>query len=352
MMRVWLGAFVMCMPLVASAEEAEPAPPVTDAPVTAEPVTATTPEPVVAEPVNKYPDGLRLMASDLTILRLNPTGLETRARIGVQKKLYPSDKKITENNFFFAGVFPKLNPASAHIALGGELQPASIFNVRSFVEVSKYFGTFGYLQSFTSANANYSDATLADNKDNPTPATEPEAATGMRVSVQPMLMMKFGKVALRALAMFDYWSFKTRNATAYEPTLDTLLPDNGWTVSTDTDLLYVTDKGLAAGLRHSWVKPMYSTKHFADAADEAAYDGANAHQRLGLFAAYTLHDRGPSRFNKPTIILIVSWYLQHKYRAGEPSVLDPGHDADDYRSRAFPYFVAGFAFESDFLPVQ
>ena len=358
MLRVWLGAFVLCMPWVASAQDAEPAtdqpvaaPPVTDQPVTAEPTT--TAEPVAAaEPVSKYPNGMRLMMSDLTIIRLNPTGLETRARIGLQKKLYPSDKKITENNFYFAGVFPKLNPASAHIGLGGEIQPASIFNLRTFFEVSKYFGTFGYLQSFTSANANYSDATLADNKDNPTPSTEPEAATSMRFSVQPMLQLKFGKIALRALAMFDYWNFSTRASTAYEPTVDTLLPDAGWTLSTDTDLLYVTDMGLAAGLRHSFVKPMYSSEHFTDAADEAAYDGQNSHQRLGLFAAYTLHDRGPSKFNKPTVILIVSWYLQHKYRAGEPDTLDPGHDADDYRTRAFPYIVAGFAFETDFIDVR
>ncbi len=326
MLRAWLGAMVICIPLTAVAEE--------------------------AEPVNKYPDGLRLMASDLTILRLNPTGLETRARIGIQKKLYPSFKKVTENNFLFAGVFPKLNPASAHLGIGGELQPASIFNVRTFFELQKYFGTFGYLQSFTSANANYSDATLADNDDNPTPATEPEAATGMRFSVQPMLQLKFGNVALRALAMFDYWNFSTRASTAYEPTLDTLLPDNGWTMSTDTDILYVTDIGLAAGLRHSWVKPMYASKHFVDTADEAAYDGRNEHHRLGLFGAYTLRDDGPSRFNKPTVILIVSWYLKHKYRAGEPDMLDPGHTADDYRSRAIPYFLAGFAFESDFMPVN
>jgi hypothetical protein len=97
---------------------------------------------------------------------------------------------------------------------------------------------------------------------------------------------------------------------------------------------------------------MYSSKHFADAADEAAYRGQNSHQRLGLFGAYTLKDQGPSRFNKPTLIVILSWYLTHKYRAGEPDMRDPGHDADDYRSRAFPYVVAGFAFESDFIPVQ
>jgi hypothetical protein len=367
-MRTWGVVLAICIPVTAFGQPdpaapapAEPAAPAGDAapptapaegtaPLVPEAVAETTAEPAAAP--SKFPSGMRLMLSDLTILRLNPTGLETRARVGLQKKLYPSDKKVTENNFWFVGAFPKLNPASAHIGLGGELQPASIFNVRVFGEVSKYFGTFGYLQSFGSANANYSDQTLADNKDNPTPATEPESATSMRVSVQPMLQLKFGKIALRSLAMFDYWNFKARAATAYEPTLDTLLPDNGWTVSTDTDLLYVTDTGLAAGLRHSWVKPMYASKHFTDATDEAAYDGQNGHQRLDFFGAYTLKDKGPSTFNKPTIILIVSMYLKHKYRAGEPGTLDPGHDADDYRTRAFPYLLAGFAFESDFLPVQ
>jgi hypothetical protein len=62
---------------------------------------------------NKFPGGWRFMISDLTIFRLNPIGLETRSRIGFQKKLYPSTKKVTENNFFFAGLFPKLNRTPA-----------------------------------------------------------------------------------------------------------------------------------------------------------------------------------------------------------------------------------------------
>lgn len=373
-MRTWVVVLAIASPVTVFAqpdpdapdpvpEEGAPAPVPETAPEPVEASAPAFPEPMSppladapepAERKSAFPDGLRVVASDLTIMRLNPIGLETRGRIGIQKKIFPSDKKVTENNFYFAGVFPKLNPASAHLGIGGELQPASIFNVRAFFEVQKYFSTFGFLQSFSSANANYSDQTLSYNADNPTPTTEPQAATGMRFSVQPMLQLKFGKIALRALAMFDYWNFNVRDGqpTAYEPTLDTLLPDQGWTVSTDTDLLYVTDQGLAAGLRHSWVKPMYTSKHFVDAADEAMYDGQNEHQRLGLFAAYTLKDKGPSRFNKPTVIVILSWYLSHKYRAGEPDTLDPGHDAGDYRTRAFPYFLAGFAFESDFLPVQ
>jgi hypothetical protein len=370
-MRTWVVVLAICTPVTVfgQPDPATAPPPTPTTPgaggAPAEPAASPTPpegmaapvpvdEPPAPEAPSKFPNGWRLLVSDLSIIRLNPLGLETRARAGIQKKLFPSEMKLTENNFFFGGLFPKLNPASAHVGIGGEIQPASIFNVRAFYEVSKYFGTFGYLQSFTSANANYSDATLADNKDNPTPMTEPQAATGSRFSIQPMLQLKVGKVAVRALAMFDYWNINVRagDTLAYEPTVDTLLPDGGWTLSTDTDVLYVTDKGLAAGLRHSWVKPMYKAKHFANAADEAAYDGRNTHQRLGLFAAYTLKDKGPSRFNKPTAILIVSWYLKHKYRTGEPDTLDMGHDADDYVTRAFPYVILGFAFESDFLDVR
>jgi hypothetical protein len=52
------------------------------------------------------PASWRLMLSDLTVLRLNPLGLETRGRFGFQKRLFPSKAKISENNFAFFGLYP------------------------------------------------------------------------------------------------------------------------------------------------------------------------------------------------------------------------------------------------------
>lgn len=322
---------------VARAEESEPAPPAADQPF---------------DPEAPPPKGWRLMVSDLSILRVNPIGLETRARFGLQKRLYYSEKAVTKTNFAFAGLFPKLNPASAAVGVGGELQPASVFNLRAFGEIQQFFGTFGYLQSFTSADANYSDQRQKDLRDDA--VQKPQATKLVRLSIQPMLMAKAGPIAIRALAQLDYWKLDIRDGdvAAYEPTLDTLLPDNGWTLQTDTDVLYTGKKRLALGLRHTFVKPFYQARHFTDQAAADAYDGANSHHRLGLFGAYTLRDDGPSRFNKPTFVLILSWYLSHKYRTGTPGTLDPGHTADDYVSRAVPYVIAGFAFESDFLPVE
>jgi len=306
------------------------------------------------------PGGWRVMLSDLSVLRLNPLGIETRGRFGMQKRLYASETKLGMNNFMFLGVYPKLNPASAHLAAGGEIQPVAMFNLRATAEVQKYFGTFGFLQSFTSPDANYSDNRLADLET--VPGFEPQAATAFHVSVQPLLQAKVGPVAIRSLFQLDYWDFKLRagDTAAYEATFDTLLPDQGFTISADTDVLYTGRPGLAIGLRHTWVQPIYKQRHFDDpdlsaaenTAELEAYDNANAHQRVGLFAAYTLKDRGPSKFNKPTVILIASWYLTHRFRTGAPDVMRPGDTGDDFTSRAFPYLLVGFAFESDLMAVR
>lgn len=293
------------------------------------------------------------MLSDLTVFRVNPIGLETRARFGVQQRLYASNKAITRNNFAFGGLYPKLNPASAHLALGGEIQPASIFNLRVFGEVQKYFGSFGYLQSFPTATANYSDQTLKDLSDSAT--MPPQTATILHASIQPLLQLKVGKIAIRGLFQFDYWALKnirSGDSVAYEATFDTLLPDNGWTLSIDADVLYTGRKNTAIGLRYTHVHPFYRDEHFANAAEHETYDGENMHDRLGLFAAYTLRDDGPSTFNKPTVILIASWYLNHRWRTGEPGMLTSDERRDDFTSRAFPYLLLGFAFESDLLAVQ
>jgi hypothetical protein len=326
----------------------------------------TAPPPAVSA-TNKYagatmspPAGWRFMISDLSILRVNPIGVETRARVGFQKRLYASEKKILKTNLAFFGLYPKLNPASAHLAAGGEFQPVSIFNLRATAEVQKYFGTFGFLQSFQSPDENFSDQTLSDLET--VPGRDPQAATAFHVSFQPLLQMKFGNIAVRALFQLDYWDMALRDGdtAAYEATFDTLLPDKGWTLSSDTDVLYTGRPGLAIGLRHSWVHPFYQARHFSNpnlsemenAVVKDRFGATNAHQRLGLFAAYTLRDRGPSKFNKPTIILIASWYLDHRYRTGTPDAIRPDERPDDFTSRAFPYLLAGFAFESDLMAVR
>jgi hypothetical protein len=358
-MRLCHVALLLAIPGAALAESESTAP--EDVSGTgASVVPATTAADRYAGTLLPPPAGWRLMVSDLSLIRLNPIGLETRARIGMQRRLYESDAKLYQNNFAFVGAFPRLSPANVQMSFGGEIQPLSIFNLRAFVDYQQYFGTFGFVQSFTTPDSNYSDQTLRDLRD--VPGREPQAASALHVGIAPLLQFKAGPVALRTLWQFEYWDFGLRegDTVAYEPTVDTLLPDRGWTLTTDTDVLYTGRPGLAIGLRHTFIKPFYKARHFADRSlsevenqeEFEAFGGRNAHQRLGLFAAYTLRDRGPSRFNKPTIILIASYYLDHRWRTGTPAVLRPGERPDDFTTRAFPYLLAAFAFESDLLAVR
>jgi hypothetical protein len=73
-----------------------------------------------------------------------------------------------------------------------------------------------------------------------------------------------------------------------------------------------------------------------------------------LFAAYTMRDTPQTAFNKPTLIVIASWYLTHRWRTGVPDETDISGDynKNDFISRAFPYILVGLAFESDFYPAD
>lgn len=360
MRRVLLSLCVVLLPTVVLAQPTDPAAPGAtseSAPGSTEPAAGPPDEPVSTD---KYrganmvpPAGWRLFMSDLTLFRLNPIGLETRFKLGLQKRLYKSDKTVTRNNYMFLGSFVRINPATAILGLGGELQPAAIFNVRASAEIQQFFGTFGFLQSFRSANANFSDQTLKDLRDDP--VRKPQSTHLLHAQIQPTIQLKVGPIALKSQLQLDYWvlgNVRDGETTVYEATYDTLLPDKGWTLATDTDLLYMGKPGLAIGLRHSYVRPFYKVRHFLDAQDYVRYDQANEHSRIGLIAAYTLKDIGPAKFNKPTVLLIASWYTDHRYRLGQPDQLPTIGRADDYTSRAFPYLLVGFAFESDLMGVR
>jgi hypothetical protein len=285
----------------------------------------------------------RLVQSDLTIFRENPIGLETRARLGVQKRLYAAQNPALENNYVFAGFYPRLNPASAQLGAGVELQPLSVFQLKLSAEVVEYYGTFGILQSFTSPTADYGPDRLAALAD----AGTNYSASAVHFAVEPLVQAKLGPIALRDQLHLDYWNFHQRagDTVVYESSFDTLLPDAGWVVSNDADLLWISSFGLVLGLRHTLVVPRYRPDRFADPALDgasnalaaAAYDGQNSQQRLGLLAAYTFYDHPGRRFNRPTVLIMTAWYLEHRYRTGQEV------------NQAIPYLLVGFAFDGELL---
>lgn len=326
--------------LVPSDAEAE------GATATAEASPESSPAPAAPAPLLPIPKS-RWVLSDLTIFRWNPIGLETQFRTGYQRKFYDANDKLAlRDNFWHVGTFIRLNPASARAAAVLEIQPLSLLNLRWTAEYLHFYGNFTFVQSRQHAGLAQGDAgadpvtaepSLADSamKDNKEGKWGNYSTGGFHATFEPLLQAKVGKVAIRSRGLFGYFDMNLRrnDRVWYEATLDTSLPGKGWVIANDLDVLYMTDFGLNIGLRHSSVFPQLSKAQNPDDVD-------NSHQRLGVLAAYTFRDDGYSKFNKPTLIAITSWYLNHRFRTGQDV------------SRAMPYFVLGFAFTSDLLDVK
>jgi hypothetical protein len=134
----------------------------------------------------------------------------------------------------------------------------------------------------------------------------------------------------------------------YDATLDTLVPARGWVLTNDLDAVYQHPDPryrFTVGLRYTVVKPLYTKNDFRPGEDRGLED--NEHQRLGPVFAYTFFDRGYVHFNKPTLFLIVNWYLDARYREGQAkSAIVPGVFVP---SAGVPYGVLGFSFQCDLL---
>jgi hypothetical protein len=282
----------------------------------------------------EIPD-FRINITNLLVGRVNPLGLENQLRIGPQKKLYHSDSLLFRDNFVFFGFSPRVNPAFVKIGPSLELQFLSILNLRFGAELLYWFGTFNLYQSFGSPLDEYSDTVLGmRNRD----LGLSYRTSGGHFYIEPTFQVRFGPMALRNRFSFEYWTTNARagDTVFYDQTLDTLVPTNGWIFSDDLDLLYISKKRFVVGVRYSTVQTFYRPDMYRPGEDPDL--NPNGHHRLGPLFAYTFFDKGYTRFNRPSLILIVNWYAQHRYRTGAD--VHPG----------IPYAVLGFAFTSDLIP--
>jgi hypothetical protein len=303
------------------------------------------------------------------VLRLNPVGLEDQVRFGFQRRLPALEGqtgRLFADRFVFFGIAPRLNPAFVKIGPSIEIQPLSILNLRVAAEYVGFFSTFGFLQSYPSAQDEYSDQRIANCAS--ADATVRQScgyrdaagveqlgsserrnyqANGFHLMIEPLVQLKLGQFALRNKLALEYWYMNVRDGDRvfFDVTLDTLVPTRGWVLANDLDLLWVSKFGLIAGVRYTAVMPFYGGKEVRPG--ESAANIANGLQRLGPMLSYTFFDRGFTRFNKPTLMLVTGFYLSHRYRAGqEPAAILPGVYV---HNRAMPYVVVGFSFQSDLL---
>jgi hypothetical protein len=188
-----------------------------------------------------------------------------------------------------------------------------------------YFGNFDQVLSWSDPAARYSDQTMGSLGE----AGAHRPRTGSTVTLGGALRGKVGPVAVRDTVQLNRLDLALPPGERwfYDQLSDRLVPDGGFVVLNDLDLLVVAG-GLRAGARYTFSDNL--------SGDLAGTDGALAHHRIGPLVALQLSEKAPgAAFNQPTVFLLAQWWLVHPYRTGEE------------QPAALPLIAAGFSFNGD-----
>lgn len=280
------------------------------------------------------PPGLALIYSSLTVLRVNPLGLQEQAEIGLQARLWSSDSMLLKDSFVGLYFSPLLTPGFLSPAVAIKVQPLAVLRLEAKYSWVKYLGTFNLLQSYPTPAADYSDSAIKARGD------QAYDTSGTNLTLTAELRGKVGPVVARSRLAATYHDMELNagDRVWYDQYYDLLVSGSGWTLTNDLDVLYqipLDEAGamLMLGARYSLGVPLYS-------ADDYGLGGVQEHDngpfhRAGPMAVYTFFDEPGAAFNKPSIIAIVNWHLVHRFRTGEDT------------SAALPYLVIAFAFTGE-----
>ena len=252
----------------------------------------------------------------------------------LEQRLWHSDKRMFQETFLAGGLNFKLNPAYYRIGPVLEVQPIALLNLRAYYEYISIISTnFGHLQSFSDPSDPYSDELRKSNID------AAYKTRGHHLAFEPALQFKVKNVALRSRWTLEYWDMELQDSDGdgvidrvfYDPPLDTLIAGQGWVVSNDTDLAYLTGGAMTFGVRYTSVKPRYSAEDFEASSQPEGFI-APSHRRIGPLITYSFNTKNHSWFNRPTLVLVTGFYLQHAFRPIQK-----------------PFILLAFAFTSDLL---
>lgn len=273
----------------------------------------------------------RVSYSSLLAARVNPLGLEEQLAVGYQRRLHSDPGQLWRGCFVGVDLTPVLNPALAKLGAQVTVRPIAVLMLSARYSFMGFLKTFGYLQSYTSPHQDHSETAL----DAAEERNENYATIGGELQLQAEVLGKVGPVVLRNdLKLFHSTvRLRTGDKLFYSFTIDAMVPDGGWSLTNDTDLIYLTRFGLVAGLRNTVVHTIYRDGDFA--AGERLDNPNTPHVRIGPLLAYVFYDRPGRWFNKPTLLVIVNWYLRHRFRTGVDV------------NRGVPYVVIGFKFSGD-----
>lgn len=255
----------------------------------------------------------RLVYTNILAFRYNPLGLEERLWIGWQHRLTDRTDPLW-NQANIAILFnPMVTPALARVGATLQVQPLSILRLRATYGYFAWFGNFQYMASFESPHEDHAPSTLDMRQE----AGQNYATHGQQVELDALFQIKVKKFALRndAQAFWNKQKLQGQDDVFYDIRIDAMVPNRGWALVNDTDLLFVTDFGLAAGVRGTLTKAFFPDRVYEQG--DPLEDPNGAMYRVGPMLAYSFFDRPGSKFNKPTLVLIPQWNVLHRYRTGQ-----------------------------------
>lgn len=280
---------------------------------------------------------LSVYYNNITAARFNPLGLVDFFDVTLRLRLFESESDIAKQNFVGLGVAGGFSPAWARVGAIAIVQPLTVLQLYARYLFVGYFSSFNLFSSFDSADTDFSDTSVENRAEDP--ATPNYATYGAEFAAGARVQLKVGPIAMRNnfRAVFASMNMERANDVVfYDQIYDMLVPNDGWMVINDLDLLYVSDFGLVVAARWTYSHAFYNDGHFAGGVTPGIVPNNDVH-RVGPLIAYIFDDNPGGMIDKPTVLLLAQWHLVHRWRTG----------ADV--STAVPYIGLGFKFEGDLM---
>ncbi|HET6584007.1 MAG TPA: hypothetical protein VFG69_11175 [Nannocystaceae bacterium] len=319
----------------ASDEPGDAGPPATDAADSG--ISAKSPADLERAAEGEPPKGApwmprhRIVYRNLVAGRVNPLGAVDEITLGYRLQLVMRDTELFRDSFLFLGGHLFMTPAFARVGPTIEVQPAAVLNLSATYDFVGMFGAFGQARSFRTPTVDYGpDELRRVLKTNRGYATYGQLAT-----LSALFQAKVRSVAFRNQIKFFWASMKLHEGDTVFVDLatDIMAPNNGWTMTNDTDLVYLFEVPVSLVLRHTLTTAFYRQRDFLPGEPVSQPNGPTS--RLGPAVAWTIFDYPGARFNRPTVFLLAQWWLRHRWRTGAQV------------HAAVPYAVVGFSFEGD-----
>lgn len=266
-----------------------------------------------------------------TAFRYNPLGLSTFFRIGYQRPLLgPQRSILLQRTYVGMHAVSTITPAFYRGGVRVDIQPLAFLQFLFAYEGMALFGTFDTLQSFRSVKDDFGDKAQTERGKQGLA----RATTGTIFTADTILQVKVGPILLFSDTQFIHTNFKITQGDRFyfDLPLGMLAQNDGWQVSNETDLSYVSSFGLIAGARHGVYHVFYDKDLTAGA--ETRVSQIETVEFAGPLLGWVWKEfNGPKRFNNPGIFLNVSFWIRNPYRTGQEV------------PQSVPYIVSGFTFK-------